>query len=977
MKGCVDLSTHSINNHSSNETFLDTLGPSLASLELARFGSSANLMLVALCAEPEMGQRDLITEVLAASAAKGRVVIRHGFEWSDAESASRTMARVARSAARAERQSVVAFDDVPPSDESFVRRQARSLRRLWEAGIPTVFSLAPEGRALLELLPECRVLSSRDLLFAHVASTTQPGFSCNTWEMTHGIPTLVRAFRQDAASFGSDSELGYAYEEALRCVVSGLFRRSLSDGELRLRLCLLLLGRGSRCDIELTLGRVPSDLLCELRDDVPLFSFNVPEDSFSSIGYADDHLLSCGASLLEDTCIMFPDVVAGCVRVLLDRGEYGRAVRVCALPNGGDALRELLRSGPCVVDAGGARLVEQALGVQRAEAPYEILLSGAARTLLGEAPSSDELASMISYRSPLADELERDALALIDAGGVLRGEPALISYAGERWSELGRRLLAHREVADLLLRGKLRAATRVLVANPEDGDCSASVSMAILRIDGEIARLLLCDRETSDEVAYEAAKRLLCSSGAKGLVGYVECAEMLEGVLSGDIKQARVAASVSRAERVGDVVVQVLALTAGCVLDLRSGALARANVRSLLASAIASRAGLDYIARTVRLLGTVARFCLGEGPGPEWNEEANDDLAVVERFVCGAMLSSMDGVAPEGDACEEPPHEALWMLVVLCEGIGEFSPLLSKAMPVTWWRALKVARANLTRCAPGKETHDRGVPSDDSWRDGPSAHRAPIRISLLGGFAISVNGVRILDGQLEQRGVKSMLTYLALCRAMTAKRHQVVDQLWPGCDYAAGFNRAYQATSALRAAIAEIDDSLDPFVVGRASKTISMDTSLVCCDVDEFRECAREASDAQSDEKAIRMARRVEQLYAGDLYEPAMDATGYVALVRDELRELYADAMTSGAESSLRLGRLKTATRMSFSAVAADDLREDALIVLVRSLKASGRAVEAERQYRRYERRLRQALGVAPSKRLRDLMEDRGEVNRG
>ena len=59
----------------------------------------------------------------------------------------------------------------------------------------------------------------------------------------------------------------------------------------------------------------------------------------------------------------------------------------------------------------------------------------------------------------------------------------------------------------------------------------------------------------------------------------------------------------------------------------------------------------------------------------------------------------------------------------------------------------------------------------------------------------------------------------------------------------------------------------------------------------------------------------------------------------------------------------------------ANDLREDAVIVLVRALRASGRAVEADLQYRHYNNRLRRAGKHTPSGRLKQVMEEVGPTS--
>ena len=219
-----------------------------------------------------------------------------------------------------------------------------------------------------------------------------------------------------------------------------------------------------------------------------------------------------------------------------------------------------------------------------------------------------------------------------------------------------------------------------------------------------------------------------------------------------------------------------------------------------------------------------------------------------------------------------------------------------------------------------------------------------------------------------------MLEYMALERSSSLKRFRLVDQVWPECDYVTGFNRAYQATSALRKMIAEIDPTLDPFVASRTSKEITLDMGLVSCDVDEFKVIAREASDAESDEVALKLARRAEKLYEGDLYLPPKDATGFIAALRAELRALYADAMVAGAGAALRLGHCRTAARMAHGALIADDLREDAMIVLIKALRESGRSREAAKRYAAFASRLADRTSGGVSQELAEAAAGLGDV---
>ena len=562
----------------------------------------------------------------------------------------------------------------------------------------------------------------------------------------------------------------------------------------------------------------------------------------------------------------------------------------------------------------------------------------------------------------------------VDAREALRGRRPLVAYAELEWSGLGRRLLVHREAVELMAGGRPSAAMRLLLANP-CGPSIETVSSALLCLDQEVARLLLCDDGGRSETLVERSVEILRSSQARGLTGYADCAMALRAALRPAGNASHIESALSRAEKSGDTVVQAVSLAAGCVYDLRSGAFPRASVRSTLAVVIARRAGLDYVARVSRLLGEAARFLMGDLSEGDAVDSSPDELGEICRFAHDVMRADRDLGSLEDEHGAKLPVDTLWLLVVLSECLGDFSGLFEKMLPTSWRYAVSAARS-------GKEAAALRDSEEIVFRRADShpalmGEEAPIRVSLLGGFCITVRGIRVLDGRVGHRNAQSMLVFLLLQRRATARRRQIVEQIWPECDYAIGANRVYQATSALRAAIAEVDPSLDPFVLGRSTRSIAIDKDLVSCDVDDLRACARAASDGEDDAEIVQMARRAERLYAGDLYVPSADRTGFVAAKRDELRDLYVDAMVAGSDAALRLDRKRTAARLAANALEADAVREDAVVALVSALRADGRDVEADRQCRSFVRRLAQTTGSAPSWRLRQVMRGPSEARGG
>ena len=941
------------------------------------FGDGQRTRMIGICSEPGMGRRALVTSILRVAAEAGCRVSRHDVTSRDSASASELVVRVARESSRRAEQCIAAFDELPPSDESCVRRQARALKRMWEAGVHTVFSLAPEASQLLDSLSECTCVSACDLMVRTGPEMGADALSYRLRRYTRGIPALVRALPDGAEDPSYDLLKCAPYLESLQELVGKALRLTLSDDELRLRLAMLLLGHGTTRDLTRVSGCASDELIEGLRTNAPLFEVGVSTGSFSCPLDIDDSLLRLCQSHLSAACSLFPDVCDAAIGLLDSNGRFGRAAELFDLPGSQERRGLLLLHAPSYLDAGAVEAVKSA-ACELVPYPDVNLHEGFVRLLDGAVGALGEVFAPRPSIGPVPlDEMTTELLdlrLLVDARGVLRAEDAPLVDSFERLDALGRRLLVHREVCGLLVDGRFSAATRLLVANP-CGGMGRGVSEALLTLDAEMARLLLCDPSTTGARAVERAVDALSAPGLAGLEGYVSCLDVVRAViLSDDGFYPEVDQIVSRAERAGDRLVQVLSLVGGTVIDLRRGALARATVRAELAAAIASGARLEYLARVSSLLGEVARFLLGEAPRCGREPARDDDLGRVCALVRAAMLAEEDAVLSDGEEGLDPPRDAVWLLLVLGEGMGALSARLGEMMPLSWRHALTVARPQWKAEAPGRLGPSE-VALGPGVRGGRGGHGAPIEIRLLGGFSVTVRGERIPDSQLEHRNAKSMLEYLVLRRGATAKRYQLVEQVWPDADYGMGFNRAYQATSTLRAAIARVDADLDPFILSRATKAVSLDMGLVCCDVDEFRACAREASDSGDDARVVAMARRAERLYAGDLCVPPVDATGYVMAMRDELRRLYGDAMVAGSDAALRLGKKRTATRLAMNALSSDDMREDAVVSMVRALRASGRNVEADRQYQRYARRLMQTAHRPPSRLLRRVAgmgEDRG-----
>ena len=951
--------------------------PVRGSLAESFFGDFDTPRMLGLCAEPGMGREELVNDIVGRATSMGVLVVHRRLGGCSAVVAARTIVRVVRELGGEAGPALLVLEEVPPADESGVERMARALRRALRLGACVVISVVPEAGQLLDGLGECVRVGARELLARR--GLVSPDKADRP--TTRGIYCLERSL---ALPDDPERPKGFqpsAYEDAVRMLVASTLRPSLAEEELRLRLALLLLGSGTPAD----LGDIPrgpvAEQLADLRDRTPLFGIGEGLDRFECLRTGERPLVETCYAQLAGAVTLFPEVGSHCAEVLAGRGEYARAATICKMLGAGDSVDMVLRDASRYLDAGECQLVGDALSsAELMGLGFDAEMSAARLGcgVLRQREARDESEGLPEAERILsASGREREALMLASARGVLQELDSRLPFVYEGWTPMARRLLVHQEVCELMACGYLSQAMRLLVANPCAGS-EPSVSSALLYVDYEVLRLLVGDDATPRGTRLEEALALLGRPTLAGLAGYGDCLELLRETLCGDASALELADEVAaRAERAGEAVVQSIALVARCLSCLRHGAGAGALAASELAVVRSKSAAAPYLARVAEVLGSVAKHLLGERGVMVGGERTHDDLDQVCVVVNAALASRPESLVRElEDLDADVPHNSIWLLAFLSDGIGSFSAELRDRTPGSWRVAVSRMRGAWYRPEEGRGDRRGVVPTvasgDDGARAGGSAWHGSCRVevALLGRFEVRVDGRAVPDGKLDQRNAKSLLEYLALQRGVPTRRHKLVEQLWPSCDYGTGFNRVYQSTSVLRSAISGADPDLDPIVTSRPSKTVSLNMSVVCCDVDDFRACALEACDAEDSERALAMARLAESIYAGDLYVPPVDATGFVVGVRDELRTLYVDAMVAGAEAALRLGERSASVRFATNAVTSGELREDAVTALVLALKASGRTAEAERQYRGYVKRLAQRENRGPSKTLRSVMRD-------
>ena len=931
-----------------------------------------------IVAEPGMGKTTLLEGAVDRAKSEGYATHLLRLDgWTSEDAASRIV-RVACEAVRSRSSGdvLVAIDDVPPADESVVRREARAINRMSGAGCIVLIGMVPEAEQLLESLGRYCRLTSSDLLCVDRASAYHRSGVSSVADLTGGIPALVSSLKPGSgdALIGADG-IPTSYYDSLDELVRGSMRTTLMSEEIDVRLAMLLLGWGDFDDLSWILGPESLEIVEDLEGMAPLFGVVPGTRTFSCPGMSSPYALGVCSRQLQTLGGERPRVAALAADVLASRGDFSRAASVCSLTRDPESLVVVERWGTEMLDMGRADLVSCAIasdGTSAERTPQREMLESALSALRDKHPKIADEPDVIDFET--SDREVANSVLLGMARKGMRGVRPRLKDEIVASSSL-ERLVLHLRAFDLMCDGMPDAAFRLLVAHAAQQD-EHTLSSGLLALDYEAARLLLCEMPMREGESVSAAMEMVGSRESGGLRGLARTVCAMGAVVRGASSVSEIAEAerlTSAMEDSGDALLQSVALLIGAISDLESGYASRAHVWASIATSVAESLDYVYVEDVARILDCAARFELGDVIAREdlrvgYDSRENPDLARIATVLAQVMLDEEDGVTSldaRGANWDRVPRNSLWLLVVLTNGAGRLSGILESAMPMRWRRAVdhvKQSREDASlEMTDGEPDEQLALPKAEEQGLGPT-----VMVSLLGGFSVRVGGREMGEGRLDHRKAKSMFEYLLLCRRHTARRFQIVEQLWPGVDYSSGLGRVYQSTATIRAVISEMSDrKVDPFITSKAARSISVNSAVVRCDVDDFRGMAKAALASKDEELTVELARRIDELYAGDLHVPPTDSSGYITACRAELRRLHADSMVAGAEAAFRLGRNHAATRFAEVALMSDDLREDAIIELVRALRASGRAIEAERRYRAYSRRLVEKTDRPPSRMLR------------
>ena len=231
----------------------------------------------------------------------------------------------------------------------------------------------------------------------------------------------------------------------------------------------------------------------------------------------------------------------------------------------------------------------------------------------------------------------------------------------------------------------------------------------------------------------------------------------------------------------------------------------------------------------------------------------------------------------------------------------------------------------------------------------------PVAVDVLGPLRLSVAGTVVDVPGPKRRAVLALLA-LAQGRAVTADH--LLDAIWPGDPPESG-----------RAALQSHVSRLRGHLGAAASRLQTLDGAYRLALADDELDAARAralSTRARAGPDVLDLLREARALWRGPALAGLTDVAPLAASAAalDDLHREVTDRLVACA---VETGRLDGAIDLAAGSVAADPLREPAVLLLVRALAAAGRAPDALAAARAYRRRLAEETGLDPGPELGEL----------
>ena len=240
----------------------------------------------------------------------------------------------------------------------------------------------------------------------------------------------------------------------------------------------------------------------------------------------------------------------------------------------------------------------------------------------------------------------------------------------------------------------------------------------------------------------------------------------------------------------------------------------------------------------------------------------------------------------------------------------------------------------------------------------------PWSIRLLGALSASQTGIHIDRFRSQKTGI--LLAYLAFWPKRSHTRSALIELYWPESELEAG-------QQSLRVALFSLRRQLEPpgvptgAVIRADRRYAGLNPEAFTTDVAEFQSALALAEETEDKAEAIAHIRRAVGVYQGELLPGNYD--DWVLTERSHLTDAYLGALGRLVRNHADAGNWEGAAEMAWRAVQADPLREASYRTLIRIYLVLKRSREVHALYELLAQRLRESLGVSPSRATRELAE--------
>jgi len=242
-----------------------------------------------------------------------------------------------------------------------------------------------------------------------------------------------------------------------------------------------------------------------------------------------------------------------------------------------------------------------------------------------------------------------------------------------------------------------------------------------------------------------------------------------------------------------------------------------------------------------------------------------------------------------------------------------------------------------------------------------------IEVCLFGGPCLSTKSHCV--SAFPTRKTAEFVGYLAYHAGTRLMRQDMAEVLWPNADPESSRNRLKQALAASKRLLEPLEIDLGRPVIGstRGQAWIEPDSADVDTALfDKLRIAALQTTDAMVQRELLG---RAERLYRGS-FMAGCDGE-WVWLERTRLEEDLLQVLCAQARLCRLTGDLVGARDYALRGVRIDPLAEQSRRELLAVLTAMGAHSAAYRNYREFERLLRDQMGVEPEGETRDIVERR------